>query len=179
MAVAALVVVPALRLVVLAPMDKHDKHHKHHKKDKHHKHDKHDKHDKHHKRDKERMKELETDEEKRARRLASERAPYGLLMGGKTEAAMLARIREYRRNTSVPLRCHYATCAVVGSSGSLRGGALGATIDAHDANSNGQRTIFTLGPRPRSRRRDPSRPQVRSGTRTAPASCTPTSSPRT
>jgi hypothetical protein len=69
----------------------------------------------------------------RPRKLSVEKAPFGLLMGGKTEQQMLSRIRQYQRNTSLPLRCHYATCAVVGSSGSLRGGRLGAQIDAHDA----------------------------------------------
>ena len=46
---------------------------------------------------------------------------------------MLAAIRRYQRNSSVPITCRYRTCAVVGSSGSLRGGAYGAAIDAHDA----------------------------------------------
>ena len=69
----------------------------------------------------------------RARRLASAKAPFGLMMGGKSEAEMVARIRKYRRNSSIPLRCRFATCAVVGSSGALRGARLGGAIDAHDA----------------------------------------------
>ena len=69
----------------------------------------------------------------RPRRLAAEKAPYGLLMGGKTEAEMIARIRVYHRNVSVPRRCKYASCAVVGSSGTLRGRSFGRAIDAHEA----------------------------------------------
>ena len=44
---------------------------------------------------------------------------------------MLATLRRYLRNVSQPLRCHFATCAVVGSAGGLRGGKAGSTIDAH------------------------------------------------
>ena len=69
----------------------------------------------------------------RARMLAVEKAPYGMLMGGKSKAEMIAKIRQYKRNASLPLSCRYASCAVVGSSGILRGGRLGAVIDAHDA----------------------------------------------
>ena len=69
----------------------------------------------------------------RARRLAEGKAPYGLLMGGKTEQEMLARIKQYRLNASLPQRCRYSTCAVVGSSGILRGSSFGRAIDAHEA----------------------------------------------
>lgn len=67
------------------------------------------------------------------RRLIEANAPFGLRMGGKTEEQMLARVRAFLRNASQPLRCRYATCAVVGSGGSLRGARLGAAIDAHEA----------------------------------------------
>ena len=53
--------------------------------------------------------------------LAGERAPYGLQMGGKSEAEARAAIARYQRNTSQPLRCRFDSCAVVGSSGGLRG----------------------------------------------------------
>jgi hypothetical protein len=69
----------------------------------------------------------------RPRRLAAAKSPFGLMMGGKTQEQMLAAIRRYLHNTSVPRTCHYATCAVVGSSGALRGTAYGRAIDAHDA----------------------------------------------
>lgn len=68
-----------------------------------------------------------------ARKLAAAKAPYGLMMGGQTEAQMTAKIRKYRRNSSLPLTCQFATCAVVGSSGALRNANFGAAIDAHDA----------------------------------------------
>ena len=67
------------------------------------------------------------------RRLLREGAPYGLRMNGKSEKQMLERLRQYQQNVSQPLRCRYRTCAVVGSSGNLRGTAYGAAIDAHDA----------------------------------------------
>lgn len=67
------------------------------------------------------------------RAIAAEGAPYGMRMGGKSESAMLQKIRQYQRNASMPLVCHYPTCAVVGSSGSLRGAKFGAGIDAHAA----------------------------------------------
>jgi hypothetical protein len=67
------------------------------------------------------------------RAIAAEAAPYGMRMGGKSESAMLQRIRQYQRNASMPLTCHYPTCAVVGSSGSLRETSFGAGIDAHAA----------------------------------------------
>ena len=41
--------------------------------------------------------------------------------------------RRYLRNTSQPLKCHYKTCAVVGSAGRLRTEQAGAAIDAHEA----------------------------------------------
>jgi len=69
----------------------------------------------------------------RARLLAAEKAPYGLAMGDKSAAQATARIREYQRNTSQPARCRYASCAVVGSGGALRGARYGAAIDAHEA----------------------------------------------
>ena len=69
----------------------------------------------------------------RPRRLATEKAPFGLRIGGKSEHEMLAAIRRYVVNASQPQRCHYRSCAVVGSSGVLRGGHSGAAIDAHDA----------------------------------------------
>mgnify|MGYP002631465184 CR=1 FL=1 len=71
--------------------------------------------------------------DEKARRLIAESAPFGLKMGGDPEEVMLRKLRRYHRNTSVPLKCQYATCAVVGSSGSLRGGQLGEAIDAHEA----------------------------------------------
>jgi len=46
---------------------------------------------------------------------------------------MLATVRAYARNASQPLRCHFSSCAVVGSAGSLRGARLGSAIDAHEA----------------------------------------------
>ncbi|KAL3927511.1 MAG: hypothetical protein SGPRY_002787 [Prymnesium sp.] len=67
------------------------------------------------------------------RRLIKENAPYGLRMRGKTEEQMLTRLREYHRNVSQPVRCRYETCAVVGSSGNLRGKQYGQLIDAHEA----------------------------------------------
>ena len=54
-------------------------------------------------------------------------------MGGKTDEQMHAKIRQYLRNTSLPTTCRYSSCAVVGSSGALRGGSLGGAIDSHDA----------------------------------------------
>ena len=69
----------------------------------------------------------------RPRRLIRERAPFGLKMDGKSEAQMLATVRAYARNASQPLRCHFSSCAVVGSAGSLRGARLGSAIDAHEA----------------------------------------------
>ena len=65
--------------------------------------------------------------------LAAERAPYGLQMGGKSEAEARAAIARYQRNTSQPLRCRFDSCAVVGSSGRLRGAHFGPYIDAHEA----------------------------------------------
>ena len=65
--------------------------------------------------------------------LAERKAPYGLQMGGKSRQEMLRSIRRYQRNTSLPARCRYESCAVVGSSGNLRRAGLGARIDAHDA----------------------------------------------
>ena len=35
---------------------------------------------------------------------AEEKAPFGLRMGGKTQNQMLARLREFHRNVSQPLR---------------------------------------------------------------------------
>ena len=67
------------------------------------------------------------------RRLLASKAPFGLRMGGKTEKQMHDTLRLYLRNISQPLRCHYRTCAVVGSAGRLRDSRLGAAIDAHDA----------------------------------------------
>ena len=69
----------------------------------------------------------------RPRRLIAERAPFGLRMKGKPEEQMLRALRRYQRNTSLPIKCAYRTCAVVGSSGSLRGALFGEAIDAHDA----------------------------------------------
>ena len=54
-------------------------------------------------------------------------------MSGKSERESLQTLRRYQRNLSQPLRCAYATCAVVGSAGNLRGTDFGAAIDAHDA----------------------------------------------
>ena len=65
--------------------------------------------------------------------LLARKAPFGLRMGGKTEAQMQDTLRRYLMNVSQPLRCRYRTCAVVGSAGRLRDGRLGAAIDAHDA----------------------------------------------
>jgi len=65
--------------------------------------------------------------------LAAAKAPFGLQMGGKTREQMAAAIARYQANTSQPLACRFRTCAVVGSSGNLRGGGLGRLIDAHDA----------------------------------------------
>jgi hypothetical protein len=45
---------------------------------------------------------------------------------------MLERLYQFQRNVSQPLRCQFATCAVVGSSGNLRGKSYGEAIDAHD-----------------------------------------------
>jgi len=67
------------------------------------------------------------------RRLLADKAPWGMRMSGKTEKQGLQVLRSYMRNLSQPLRCSYATCAVVGSAGSLRDADLGAAIDAHDA----------------------------------------------
>ena len=69
----------------------------------------------------------------RPRRLIAERAPFGLRMKGKPEEQMLRALRRYHRNTSLPMRCEYASCAVVGSSGSLRENSFGQAIDAHEA----------------------------------------------
>ena len=69
----------------------------------------------------------------RPRRLAEGRAPFGLRMNGKSTQQMLARIRSYLRNSSQPLRCRFATCAVVGNAGNLRHADLGGAIDAHEA----------------------------------------------
>jgi len=65
--------------------------------------------------------------------VAAEHAPFGMLMDGMPESAMLHTIRQYQRNATLPLRCRYKTCAVVGSSGHLRGADFGAGIDAHTA----------------------------------------------
>ena len=65
--------------------------------------------------------------------LAAAKAPFGLQMGGKSKEQMAASISRYQANTSQPLACRFRTCAVVGSSGNLRGGRLGRLIDAHDA----------------------------------------------
>ena len=67
------------------------------------------------------------------RRLLAESAPFGMRMGGKSERESVQTLRRYQRNLSQPLRCAYATCAVVGSAGSLRGADFGAAIDAHAA----------------------------------------------
>ena len=67
------------------------------------------------------------------RRLLGESAPFGMRMGGKSERESLQTLRRYQRNLSQPLKCAYATCAVVGSAGSLRGTDFGAAIDAHAA----------------------------------------------
>ena len=67
------------------------------------------------------------------RRLLAESAPFGMRMGGKSERESVQTLRRYQRNLSQPLRCAYATCAVVGSAGSLRGTDFGAAIDAHAA----------------------------------------------
>lgn len=66
-------------------------------------------------------------------RIAAGKAPFGMRMGGKSEAEMDAGIRRYLANASQPRQCRYRSCAVVGSSGALRGGQLGSTIDAHEA----------------------------------------------
>ena len=66
-------------------------------------------------------------------RLTTAGAPYGLRMGDKTVAQMVTKISQYLANSSQPAACGYGTCAVVGSSGALRDGDLGAAIDAHDA----------------------------------------------
>ena len=49
------------------------------------------------------------------RRLLSESAPFGMRMGGKSERQALQTLRRYQRNLTQPLKCTYATCAVVGS----------------------------------------------------------------
>ena len=67
------------------------------------------------------------------RRLLAESAPFGMRMGGKSERESLQTLRRYQRNLSQPLKCAYATCAVVGSAGSLRGTDFGTAIDAHAA----------------------------------------------
>jgi hypothetical protein len=67
------------------------------------------------------------------RAIAAEKAPFGMRIGGVSTSEMLQRIRQYQHNASMPLACHYSTCAVVGSSGSLRGAEFGAGIDAHAA----------------------------------------------
>ena len=68
------------------------------------------------------------------RRLLRERVPYGLrgpsYSGG---PYTLARVQRAQRNASQPLRCRFATCAVVGSSGNLRDRQFGPSIDAHEA----------------------------------------------
>lgn len=69
----------------------------------------------------------------RPQHLAAAKAPFGMQMGGKSAAEMIAAISRYQLNASQPVRCRYASCAVVGSSGSLRGAAFGSAIDAHDA----------------------------------------------
>ena len=70
-------------------------------------------------------------------RLLKERAPYGLRndmrFGGKSEADVMELVTRSLRNVSQPRSCRYRTCAVVGSSGNLRGTAFGEAIDAHDA----------------------------------------------
>ena len=67
------------------------------------------------------------------RRLLSESAPFGMRMGGKSERQALQTLRRYQRNLTQPLKCTYATCAVVGSAGDLRDSEFGAPIDAHEA----------------------------------------------
>ena len=67
------------------------------------------------------------------RALTAESAPFGMRIGGKNSAGMVASIRRYLANSSQPQRCRFATCAVVGSSGALRGTRHGAAIDAHEA----------------------------------------------
>ncbi|KOO24515.1 cmp-n-acetylneuraminate-beta-galactosamide-alpha- -sialyltransferase 1-like protein [Chrysochromulina tobinii] len=69
----------------------------------------------------------------RPRKLTSEGAPFGMRMGGKSEDDMVSSIRRYVANSSQPRQCRYRTCAVVGSSGALRGTHHGASIDAHTA----------------------------------------------
>ena len=69
----------------------------------------------------------------RPRKLTSEGAPFGMRMGGKSEDDMVSSIRRYVANSSQPRQCRYRTCAVVGSSGALRGTHHGASIDAHAA----------------------------------------------
>ena len=54
-------------------------------------------------------------------------------MGGKSAEQMRAHIGRYQRNASQPLQCRFRTCAVVGSSGGLRGARFGRYIDAHEA----------------------------------------------
>ena len=69
----------------------------------------------------------------RPRKLTSEGAPFGMRMGGKSEEDMVSSIRRYVANSSQPRQCRFRTCAVVGSSGALRGTHHGASIDAHAA----------------------------------------------
>ena len=54
-------------------------------------------------------------------------------MSGRTEVDSLRLLRTYMANLSQPLACKYASCAVVGSAGKLRGAAFGKAIDAHEA----------------------------------------------
>eukprot|EP00316_Scyphosphaera_apsteinii_P016176 CAMPEP_0119347238 /NCGR_PEP_ID=MMETSP1333-20130426/108419_1 /TAXON_ID=418940 /ORGANISM="Scyphosphaera apsteinii, Strain RCC1455" /LENGTH=387 /DNA_ID=CAMNT_0007359771 /DNA_START=267 /DNA_END=1430 /DNA_ORIENTATION=+ len=63
--------------------------------------------------------------------LAQNKVPFGFRMD--EQVVHLASIKRYQRNTSQPRKCHFNTCAVVGSSSSLRGQSFGKAIDAHEA----------------------------------------------
>ena len=71
--------------------------------------------------------------EERTARLMRHAPPFGFDFGAGAKTFTLDALHAMRRNATLPSTRRFRSCAVVGSSGNLRGRNLGAEIDAHDA----------------------------------------------